>query len=112
MVTEEEWERQVAQLTAELPELALSAANGWRSVRVMHGDDNRNLDIASCWGRMLQKEIEASSLEPEEAIRCAAEATLNAARMGRNADKIELASILAQAHWQYARALLRWIANK
>jgi len=32
--------------------------------------------------------------------------------MGRKADKIELASILAQAHWKHARALLRWIGGK
>ena len=112
MVTETEWKAQIAELTAELPELALSAPNGWRTVQVLHGDDNRSLDVASCWGRMLQKEIEASSLEPEEAIRCNAEATLNTARMGRKADRVELASMLAQAHWRHARALLHWVANK
>jgi hypothetical protein len=111
MVTETEWKTQVTKLTAELPELALSAPGGWRDVQVMHGDDNRTLDVAACWGRLLQKEIEVSSQAPEEAIRCTAETALHAAQMGRRADKIELASILAQARWQYARALLQWIGG-
>lgn len=112
MVTETEWKAQIANVTAELPELALSVPSGWRSMQVLHGDDNRTLDVASCWGRLLQKEIEKSSDGPEEAIRCTAEEALNVARMGRKADKIELASILAQAHWKHARALLRWIGGK